>query len=102
MADMMESQTFRFGWTAWTDMRFALGHRAQAPSLTPHAAMSRVLIVAGIVLLVAGLLVQAGLPLGRLPGDLVIRRGNSTFYFPIVTCLVVSVVLSLLFALVRR
>jgi len=64
--------------------------------------MGRVLIAAGVLLVVAGVLVQVGVPIGRLPGDLVIRRGNSTFYFPIVTCLVVSVVLSLLFALVRR
>jgi hypothetical protein len=43
-----------------------------------------------------------GLPLGRLPGDIRIQRGNSSFYFPIVTCIVVSVVLSLLMALLRR
>ena len=64
--------------------------------------MGRVLIVAGVVLLAVGLLVQAGVPLGRLPGDIVIRRGNSTFYFPIVTCIVASVVLTLLSALFRR
>jgi hypothetical protein len=64
--------------------------------------MSRLLIIAGIVLVVAGLLLKAGLPLGRLPGDIVIRRGNGAFYFPIVTCIVVSVVLSILAALLRR
>jgi hypothetical protein len=64
--------------------------------------MARLLIIAGIVLVVAGLLLKAGLPLGRLPGDIVIRRGNSAFYFPIVTCIVVSVVLSILAALLRR
>jgi len=64
--------------------------------------MARVLIVLGVLLIAAGLAVKAGLPLGRLPGDIVIHRGNSTFYFPIVTCLVVSVVLSLLAALLRR
>jgi len=64
--------------------------------------MARLLIIAGIVLLAAGLLLKAGLPLGRLPGDIVIRRGNSAFYFPIVTCIVVSVVLSILAALLRR
>ena len=41
-------------------------------------------------------------PLFRLPGDIFIRRGGFTFAFPIVTCLIVSVVLSLLFALFRR
>jgi Protein of unknown function (DUF2905) len=64
--------------------------------------MARLLIIAGIVLVVAGLLLKAGVPLGRLPGDIVIRRGNSAFYFPIVTCIVVSVVLSILAALLRR
>jgi hypothetical protein len=64
--------------------------------------MARLLIVAGIVLVVVGLLLKAGLPLGRLPGDIVIRRGNGAFYFPIVTCIVVSVVLSILAALLRR
>jgi len=64
--------------------------------------MSRALIVVGLVLVAAGLLVKLGLPLGRLPGDIVIRRGNSTFYFPIVTCIVVSVVWTLLAAIWRR
>ncbi|HUL72286.1 MAG TPA: DUF2905 domain-containing protein [Vicinamibacterales bacterium] len=64
--------------------------------------MSRLLIAAGVILILAGLAIKAGLPLGRLPGDIVIHRGNSTFYFPIVTCLVVSVVLSVLAALLRR
>lgn len=64
--------------------------------------VSRFLIIAGVVLIVAGLVVKAGLPLGRLPGDLVVRREHSTFYFPIVTSIVVSVVLSLVFALFRR
>ena len=64
--------------------------------------MSRVLVVAGVVLIVAGLLVKLGLPLGRLPGDIVIRRGNSTFYFPIVTCILASLILSLIALLFRR
>ena len=64
--------------------------------------MSRALIVIGVVLVAAGVLMQAGLPLGRLPGDIVIRRGNSTFYFPLVTCLLASVILSLVMALLRR
>jgi hypothetical protein len=64
--------------------------------------VGKALIAVGVILVLAGLLVQAGLPLGRLPGDIVIRRGNSTFYFPVVTCLVASVVLSLLFAVLRR
>jgi len=61
--------------------------------------MGRVLIGVGITLVVLGLLVTLGekLPvrLGRLPGDIVIRGKHSVFYFPIVTSLLVSVVLSL-------
>jgi len=64
--------------------------------------MGRMLIAAGILLVVAGIAVQLGLPLGRLPGDIIIRRGNGTFYFPIVTCLVVSVVLSIVVALLKK
>ena len=64
--------------------------------------MSRLLITVGILLVAAGVLVKLGVPLGRLPGDIRIQRGNSTFYFPIVTCIVVSVVLSLLSAIFRR
>jgi len=64
--------------------------------------MSRFLIVAGAVLILVGVLIKLGLPLGRLPGDIRIERGNSSFYFPIVTCIVISVVLSILAALFRR
>jgi len=64
--------------------------------------MGRILIVVGLVLVAAGVAVQFGLPLGRLPGDIIIRRGNGTIYIPIVTCLIVSIVLSVIAALVRR
>jgi hypothetical protein len=64
----------------------------------------RILIVAGAILLIAGLawpfLTRLGL--GRLPGDIAIERGNFRFYFPFLTSLVVSVVLTLLFWLFRR
>ena len=64
----------------------------------------RILIVAGAILLIAGLAwpLLARLGLGRLPGDIVIERQNFRFYFPLVTSLVVSVVLTLLFWLFRR
>ena len=64
--------------------------------------MARLLIAAGIILVAAGLAIQFGIPLGRLPGDIVIRRGSANFYFPVVTCIVVSVVLSIVGALLRR
>jgi hypothetical protein len=64
----------------------------------------RILIVAGIVLLAAGLLwpLIARLGLGRLPGDIVIERQNFRFYFPLVTSILVSIVLTALFWLFRR
>ena len=64
--------------------------------------MGRLLIAAGVVLVIAGLLIEFGVPLGRLPGDIAIRRGGGSFYFPIVTCILVSIVLSILASLLRR
>ena len=66
--------------------------------------LSRWLIAIGLVLVVVGLLWPwlSTLGLGRLPGDIAIERGNFTFYFPIVTCLIVSIVLSLVFWLMNR
>ena len=66
--------------------------------------MARFLIVLGLVILVAGLLWQylSQIGLGRLPGDIVIERENMTFYFPLMTCLLLSVVFSLVFWVVNR
>jgi hypothetical protein len=66
--------------------------------------MARTLIVLGLVILVVGLLwpYLSRIGLGRLPGDIVIERENITFYFPLMTCLLVSVVLSLVFWAVNR
>lgn len=64
--------------------------------------MAKLLIVAGLVLVGLGVALLAGLPLGRLPGDVTVQRGSFTFYFPLATCIVVSLVLTLLFTLLRR
>lgn len=59
----------------------------------------------GGLLLLLGLALWSGVGagwLGRLPGDIRIERGNSGFYFPIVTCIILSIVLSLLFSFFRR
>ena len=64
--------------------------------------MGKTLVVVGLLIAAAGALVMLGVPLGRLPGDIYFRRGSTTFYFPIATCVLVSVVLSVLFALMRR
>jgi len=63
-------------------------------------------LVLGLVLVAAGILVTLGarlpMKLGRLPGDVVIRGKNGVFYFPIVTCIIVSAVLSLVMWLIGR
>jgi hypothetical protein len=66
--------------------------------------MARFLIVLGLAILVLGLLwpYLSRIGLGRLPGDIVIERENMTFYFPLMTCLLVSVLLSLVFWVVNR
>lgn len=66
--------------------------------------LARMLILAGVALLVAGglLFLFSRLGIGRLPGDVVMRRGNFTFYFPLMTSILLSVILSLLFWLFRR
>jgi ABC-type phosphate transport system permease subunit len=66
--------------------------------------MARFLIIAGIALVLIGLAWPwlSKLGLGRLPGDIVIRREGFSFYFPIVTSLLLSIIASLLFWLFRR
>jgi hypothetical protein len=66
--------------------------------------MARFLVVLGLVLLVAGLLwpYLSQIGLGRLPGDIAIQRENVTFYFPLMTCLLLSVLLSLVFWVANR
>ena len=63
--------------------------------------MGRLLLIAGLLLALVGLLVMWGLPIGRLPGDVVVKRGNSTFYFPIVTSIVLSLLLTIVFRMFR-
>jgi hypothetical protein len=69
--------------------------------------LGRILVVAGLAIAVLGLLVmlgsKLGLPrLGRLPGDIVWRGKNTNFYFPIVTCIVLSVLLTLILSFFNR
>lgn len=64
--------------------------------------MGALLVIIGLAVAGVGALIWLGVPLGRLPGDLVIRRGGGTLYLPITTSLLVSVVLSLAVWLFRR
>ena len=66
--------------------------------------MQRVLIAIGAIFLIIGLLWPwlSRLGLGRLPGDIQFKRGNFSFYFPLATCLIISVVLTLIMWLMRK
>lgn len=66
--------------------------------------MQRLLIGLGLVILIVGIAwpILSRIGLGRLPGDIMMQRGTTTFYFPIVTCIIISIVLSMLFWLFNR
>ncbi len=68
-------------------------------------AFGRLLIISGLLLIIIGILLKWSGKirwLGRLPGDILIRRGNFTFYFPLATCIILSIILGLIFALFSR
>jgi uncharacterized membrane-anchored protein YitT (DUF2179 family) len=67
--------------------------------------IGKFLMLLGVIVLVLGFILWSGFApkwLGRLPGDIRIEREHSAFYFPIVTCIIISIVLSLLFSIFRR
>jgi len=68
--------------------------------------VGRILIFAGLALLAAGIIItlaeRSGIHLGSLPGDIRIQGKHGSFYFPIVTCIIVSAILSLLMWLINR
>jgi hypothetical protein len=70
------------------------------------ADMGRLLVIVGIALVVIGgivmLMGRTGVPLGRLPGDIVYRGKNTTFYFPLASSILISVVLSIVLFLIGR
>ncbi len=61
--------------------------------------MGKILMTLGIILLIIGMIWQF---IGKLPGDIVIKKGNTTLYFPIVTSIIVSIVLSVIFYVIGR
>jgi hypothetical protein len=67
--------------------------------------LGKLMVALGAIILLVGVALWSGFGagwLGRLPGDVRIERGNIGFYFPIVTCIILSIVLSLLFSLFGR
>ena len=64
--------------------------------------MGKLLVLVGVAIAGLGVLVMLGVPLGRLPGDIAYRRGNTTVYIPIATCVLLSMALTFLMMLFRR
>jgi hypothetical protein len=64
--------------------------------------MGKTLVLIGLGIAGLGLLVMLGVPLGRLPGDFYVRRGTFTFYFPLTTSIILSILLTLVVAFFRR
>jgi hypothetical protein len=67
--------------------------------------LGKFVVIIGVIITLVGLVMWSGFApkwLGRLPGDIRIERGNSAFYFPIVTCIILSILLSLLLSIFRR
>lgn len=66
--------------------------------------IAKTLIALGIGVVILGILLYFGgkMGIGRLPGDIYIRKGNFTFYFPVVTSILVSIILTIIFAFLRR
>ncbi len=64
--------------------------------------MGKTLVLVGLGIAALGLVIMLGVPLGRLPGDFYVRRGSFSFYFPLTTSIVVSILLTLALAFFRR
>ena len=64
--------------------------------------MGRWVVLVGVAITGIGLLMMLGVPFGRLPGDIMIRRGNFSFYFPLATSIVLSIILTLFLTLFNR
>ena len=64
--------------------------------------MGKTLFFVGIGIAALGLVIMLGVPLGRLPGDIYVKRGSFSFYFPITTSIILSIILTLILSLFRR
>ncbi|MEA4848141.1 MAG: DUF2905 domain-containing protein [Clostridiaceae bacterium] len=65
---------------------------------------AKMIIVLGIAIVIFGVILYFGgkLGIGRLPGDIYVKKGNFTFYFPVVTCIIASIIMTIIFSLIRR
>ena len=67
--------------------------------------MGKMLIVMGIILILLGIIMTVGpkIPwMGKLPGDIIIKKEHFSFYFPLTSCIIISIILTLLFYLLRK
>ena len=64
--------------------------------------MGKTLVLIGLGIAGLGLLVMLGVPLGRLPGDFYVRRGSFSFYFPLATSIILSILVTLVLTFLRR
>jgi hypothetical protein len=64
--------------------------------------LGKTLVFVGLAIAGLGLLIMVGVPIGRLPGDFYVRRDNFSFYFPLTTSIVLSIILTLILAFFRR
>ncbi len=64
--------------------------------------MGRTLLFVGLGIAALGLLIMVGVPIGRLPGDIYVKRDNFSFYFPLTTSIVLSIIATLILAWFRR
>jgi hypothetical protein len=64
--------------------------------------LGKLLVVIGLLLAAAGALLWFGVPIGRLPGDIFVKRGSVSFYVPITSSILASIVISIVFALLKR
>jgi DUF2905 family protein len=64
--------------------------------------MGKALVLVGLGIAALGLIIMLGVPLGRLPGDIYVKRDGFSFYFPLTTSIILSIILTLAFAFFRR
>ena len=76
------------------------------PTVSPASSvvnrLGKTLLLAGLGIAAVGLVIMLGVPLGRLPGDFYVKRGSFSFYFPLATSILLSIVLTLVLAFFRR
>jgi hypothetical protein len=64
--------------------------------------VGKALVLIGLGVAALGLVIMLGVPVGRLPGDIYVKRGSFSFYFPITTSIILSIILTLIFSILRR